>query len=282
MNKHERVRPSFYDEELESESEEGTGGSDNSDDELSRMSFGRLKDALEKIYKDMEDEGTSKRNRIDATGESKRFVSIGEESESESDSDSGPEETMSKRLGKKSKHAPKESSTKRPVSRIRDIQGLPSRFSGTLHEDIRFDPAYGKADLAKVRKNYAFLDEYREKEINQMNSILKNKKSAQILSDRERENLKLEMQSLKSRLDTLNNRDIENEILAKHKQQQMKNFKEGKQSSPYFLKKSEKRKLINKAKFDNMKVSQREKVMERKRKRRLGKEFKELEFRPRL
>lgn len=44
------------------------------------------------------------------------------------------------------------------------------------------------------------------------------------------------------------------------------------------MKKSEKRKVVQKWKFDHMKAKQREKVMERKRKKRLGKEFKQFEF----
>lgn len=147
-----------------------------------------------------------------------------------------------------------------------------------MHTDIRFDAAYGKADLAKARKDYAFLDEYRKQEIANMESLLKDKKSK--LNDDEREEIKLQLQSLKSRMDTLKNRDLENNILSNYKKQQMESFKEGKVNKPYFLKRSDKRKILQKTKFDSMKPKQREKAMERKRKKRLGKEFRQLEFKP--
>ncbi|ODV80098.1 DUF947-domain-containing protein [Suhomyces tanzawaensis NRRL Y-17324] len=236
---------------------------DDSDDEYSTLSFGALNAAQEKL-KHQQDQSDSE-----------------SESESDSDSDAPPRQSSSKKrftkTPKKNKHAPTESSSKRPVSRIRDIPGLETK--STLHTDIRFDPAYGKADLAKTRKDYAFLDEYRHKEVESMQAILKDKKSQRLLSNHERDDIQLRLQSLKSRLDTMKNRDLEAKILADHKRLQLKGFKDGNQSKPYFLKKSEQRKLIQKAKFEGMKASQREKVMERKRKRRLGKEFRQLEFR---
>ena len=39
----------------------------------------------------------------------------------------------------------------------------------------------------------------------------------------------------------------------------MESFKEGKVNKPYFLKRSDKRKILQKAKFDSMKPKQREK-----------------------
>ena len=57
---------------------------------------------------------------------------------------------------KKNKHAPSESSSKRPVSRIRDIPGLPSRKQQTLHTDIRFDAAYGKLIWPRQEKIMPF------------------------------------------------------------------------------------------------------------------------------
>lgn len=111
-----------------------------------------------------------------------------------------------------------------------------------------------------------------------MEGILRDKKNR--LNDDEREEIKLQLQSLKSRMDTLKNRDLEESILKNYKKQQMDDFKSGKVNKPYFLKRSDKRKVLQKAKFDSMKPKQREKAMERKRKKRLGKEFKQLEFRP--
>ena len=234
------------------------------DDELATISFGTLRDAQSKL----QNEKVSRKNEIDSDG----FFE-------ESDSDSGPEETNTNSHKKRSKHAPAEVSSKKPVSRIRDIQGLPSRKLQTLHTDIRFDAAYGKADITQTRKNYAFLDEYRKQEIQNMEQILKDKKSK--LDEDQKEEIKLKLQSLKSRMDTLKNHDLETQILKEYKKKQYLDVKEGKSSQPYFLKRGDKRKILQKAKYDSMKPKQREKAMERKRKKRLGKEFRQLEFRSR-
>ncbi|KAK6897488.1 rRNA biogenesis protein RRP36 [Candida tropicalis] len=276
------IRPSYYDDDDISSEDDFTYSSktnkksrgDEEDDELSSISFGALNRAQAKLSKrdsDDDDEEEEEESADDGFFE-------------DSDSDGPPEESSSSnRHGnndkkKKNKHAPSESSSKRPVSRIRDIPGLPSRREQTLHTDIRFDAAYGKADLRKIRKDYAFLDDYRKQEISNMEGILRDKKNR--LNDDEREEIKLQLQSLKSRMDTLKNRDLEESILKNYKKQQMDDFKSGKVNKPYFLKRSDKRKVLQKAKFDSMKPKQREKAMERKRKKRLGKEFKQLEFRP--
>ncbi|KAI5958882.1 RRP36 [Candida theae] len=273
MPKHSRIRPAYDSDSSGSEANYQPRNLPNSsrssktpqeDDDLASVPFGTLRDAQSKL----QNERTSR----DSDSDSEGFFE-------ESDSDSGPEASKTSTHKKRSKHAPAEASSKKPVSRIRDIQGLPSRKSQTLHTDIRFDAAYGKADLTQTRKNYAFLDEYRKQEISNMEQILKDKKSR--LGEDEKEEIRLKLQSLKSRMDTLKNRDLEDQLLKEYKKKQYQNVKEGKSSQPYFLKRGDKRKILQKAKYDSMKPKQREKAMERKRKRRLGKEFRQLEFRPR-
>jgi len=268
------IRPSYSDEESGSDSEPEVSSflksrPDESDDELATLSFGSLSSAQKKIEQESRGERKSNLSNSKSPGSSSSYAP----------NSRGSKNTRGADKKKKSKHAPTESSSKAPVSRVREIEGLGSKYKdNSLYRDIRFDAAYGKADLGAIRKNYAFLDEYREQELSQMKLMLKDKKAASLLSNREREDIEYKVQSLKSRLDTMKNRDLETKILSDHKKEQLKKFKDGSQTNPYFLKKSDKRKLIQKAKFDTMRSSQREKVMERKRKRRLGKEFRELEF----
>ncbi|RCK63445.1 rRNA biogenesis protein RRP36 [Candida viswanathii] len=285
MAKGKTIRPSYYDDEDDMSSDEEFTYSksksksrqlrshdDSDDDELSSISFGALNRAQSKLLSAEEKEDDGEEESSDEFFE-------------DSDSDGPPEETsshsknQSKKTQKKNKHAPAEASSKRPVSKIRDIPGLPSRRDQTLHTDIRFDAAYGKADLRRARKDYAFLDEYRALEIANMEAMLREDKKKNRLNDEEREEMKVQLQSLKSRMDTLKNRDLEEQVLKGYKKQQMDDFKAGKVNKPFFLKRSDKRKILQKAKFDSMKPKQREKAMERKRKKRLGKEFKQLEFR---
>lgn len=246
---------------------------EDSDDEFNGLSFGSLNAAQKKIRLGKGDSDSD---------------SDSDNSETGSDSEK-PKRPMNRNFKisaanstkvskKKHKHAPTETSSKKPVSKIRKLEVNP-KYQNNLYQDIRFDTAYGKADLQETRKNYGFLDDYRKKEINDLQGMINDKKAFNRLSYYEQNDVRDNLQSLKSRLDTLKNRDLEYKILDDYKKEQMENFRSGKQSNPYFLKKSEQRKLIQKAKFDSMKPAQREKVMERKRKRKLGKEFRELEFR---
>lgn len=233
----------------------------NEEDDFSSLSFGALSSAQKKLEK-----------------AKPRDLPNSSESESETES----EEERPRKHEKKSrrnKHAPAESSAKKPVSRIREIPGLEKKNQSSLYSDVRFDAAYGKADFDRIRKDYAFLDDYRREEIKQLQAVLGDKKQRSKLSEREVDDIKMKIQSLQSRLDALKNRDLSNKIIKDHKKQQIEKVKSGEQTNPYFLKKSEQRKMMQKAKFDTLKKSQRDKVMERKRKRRLGKEFRELEFR---
>lgn len=206
----------------------------------------------------------------------------------DSDSDSGPEEDgngsdffsddegpeehgrASKGNGKKTKkHAPTESSVKRPVSVVRPIPGLVAKPSepSLLYQDVRFETALGKADYKKARKAYAFLDEYREQEIENMENIMKNKELTSRMSSEELEDLKYRLQSTKSRLESLKSKDRESTVLKQHL----------KETGKTFLKRSDKRRLIQKDRFENMSSGQRTKAMERKRKRKLGKEMRAFE-----
>lgn len=143
-----------------------------------------------------------------------------------------------------------------------------------LYRDIRFDKSTGKAlDSSIIRKRYQFLDEYREKEIDELQKLLQDRKFLSKIDQGEREEMEQRLKSMKSRLQSMKNKDLEREILKEYESDMNKN-----NNTRYHLKKSEKRKVVQKWKFDHMKAKQREKVMERKRKKRLGKEFKQFEF----
>lgn len=207
------------------------------DGEMSSISFG----ALSKAQNDLKDE--------------KEFDGQQDDPKSDSDSDSALDESSVK---KRHKHAPTEASSKKKVSVIRDIPGLAkTKKTSTLYTDIRFDPAYGKADLANTRKNYAFLNEYRQQEIQEMKEMLKVTKDSH-----DREKIKTAIQALESRLRTLANRDFEAKVLS----QAPKNGK--------YLKRSEKKKLVLIEKFKTMKKKDIDRIIERRRKKNAAKERK--------
>lgn len=297
MAKH--FRPQYDDDEYEEEelnnllrNEQSGGESDDDDDDFGKLSFGALKNAHDKLEKEDKKESKNKKNgksiqrksqpvKETRYNDSPSEEDSGSESEGlfeEEDEGYGHRQTQQRAQGrnenkKHHKHAPTEASSKKRPPKIREIPGLDNPKYKTLYKDIRFDTALGKADLNKVRKDYKFLDEYRQKEINEIQSMLKNPKIKNKLSGREVEEMEYQAKSLKSRLDSLKNKDLEQDVLRKYKEQNKSS-----NGNKFYLKKSEQRKIIQKHKFENMKSSQREKVMERKRKRRLGKEFRQLEF----
>ena len=286
-------------------------GSEDSDDELRTLSFGSLKKA-ESLLR--HDEAVKRRERKsvrasgdsdsdsdsdDATGKpasrpklQNTSLSPSESpgSSSSEDSDTGffeeedDDEAHTKSGSKtnqnrkrKHKHAPTEHSSKKRVSTLREIDGLkPSNKLGNsgLYKDIRFDRSTGKAeDMAVIRRRYKFLDEYREREIAELERMLSDKKFISKLDEDELKEMQTRLTSMKSRLQTVKNRDLESKIVKEYEDKINAGNK-----TRYHLKKSERRKVVQKWKFDHMGAKQREKVMDRKRKRRLGKEFRQFEF----
>ncbi|CDO93030.1 unnamed protein product [Kluyveromyces dobzhanskii CBS 2104] len=283
-----------------------------SEDELKTLSFGSLKkadvtmDKEEKLktkrkntskgkgalLKKRRDEEELKRRRQKEEQEEaeqqkqsqsiKMFAeeSFGEGSESDSEggffdgeSDDEPTKTSRKRKGK-GKHAPTESSSKKRIRTMRKIPGLDDNKGKSIYQDVRFDKALGKSDdLSKVRQRYKFLDEYREKEIKELDGMLHDRKFLSKIGDREKSKMEQQVKQMKSRLETVQVMEMEQKIVKDYEAEINKNNK-----NKYHLKDSEKRKVIQKWKFEHMKGKQREKVMDRKRKKRLGKEFKQFEF----
>lgn len=231
-------------------------------------------------------------------------------SQLDSDSDSGPEETgihegsdsapeeddffsdeedplnknskiKQQQQKKKNKHAPKETKINhRPVSVVRDIPGLvihkrvdgdeEGGMNGGAGGDVRFDTAFGRSiDYESARKQYAFLDEYREREIVEMEKILKDKKMLNRMDETEIEEMKYRLQSTKSKLETLKKKDRERTALKEYIK---------KDGGKKFLTRAEKRKVLLVDRFENMNSKQKNKAIERKRKRKLGKEMRALEF----
>lgn len=230
------------------------------DADLSGVSFGALSKAQAELEQEQSDDSNS---------------------DSDSDSDGPPEESGSRagagRAGPSTgskfkrghKHAPAEASSKKPVSWIRSVPGLPSSSSGKsgLYGDIRFDTAYGKADLQRARKNYAFLNEYREAELEDMKGTLANHLG---LHAGDKQRLQKQIQAMESRIKTLNDRDFEANVLADYK----KSVKTGERKGPLHLKRADKRKLVLSEKFKVMKKKDVDRALERKRKKNTAKERK--------
>ena len=181
---------------------------DDGDDDMATLSFGALNTARKQLAPPRRRGGGASANDNDSASDG--------DGDSDSDSDAPPEELTSAlssalsslalalALRKRHKHAPARLLTKKKVSVVRPIHGLdinPKYNPSRLYQDIRFDAAYGKADAARARANYAFLDEYRESEIAEVKRLLKQPPGA--LADHDRRRLEYQAKSLQLRLDSL-------------------------------------------------------------------------------
>ncbi|KID77532.1 rRNA biogenesis protein RRP36 [Metarhizium brunneum] len=168
-----------------------------------------------------------------------------------------------------SKHAPLEQTSKRPVSRMREI--IPDNRRKA--RDPRFDPSVnriGKLDEAKARSAYAFLDDYRDSEMADLRAQIKATKD-----ERARDELKRQLMSMESKKKSRASKDDEDRLLAEHRRKEKDLVAQGK--TPFYLKKSEQKKQLLLGRYDRMTKGQVDRAIERRRKKVSGREKKELD-----
>jgi ribosomal RNA-processing protein 36 len=180
-----------------------------------------------------------------------------------------------------SKHAPAVKSSKRTVSRKRQVIEVPRNTA----RDPRFDPTSDVANEDKISKNYKFLDEYIDSEIVDIQTKLKaakpsknknkkSKKSGPKLSEAEIEELKRELVRKESKKASKEAIEREREVRREHKKKEKELVKQGKK--PYFLKDSEVKKQVLVKRFEGLSEGKREKVMDKKRRKIESKEMKNI------
>ena len=180
-------------------------------------------------------------------------------------------EALERRAGKKdtrefarpSKHAPSELSSKKAVSRKRSV--VPINKPNT--RDPRFQPTAGKVNENQVKKNYAFLSSYRDAEIADLKAGIRKTKD-----EHAREVMEKALQSMESRKRHEQLAEQRQEVLRQHRRQEKEQVKEGKQ--PFFLKRAEVKERALKERFEGMKSKERQKAVERRRKKITSKERK--------
>ena len=170
-----------------------------------------------------------------------------------------------------SKHAPTELSSKKAVSRKRSVVPIPT----IAHRDPRFEPLSGPLDTIKLEKKYSFLNDYRASEIAALKSNIRNTKDTST-----KERLKRELLSMESREKAKATKETQQEVLREHRRKEKEAVAQGKK--PFFLKKGEQKKLALVKKFEGMGDKKVERVIERRRKKKAGKERKSMPFGRRL
>ncbi|RDW70142.1 DUF947-domain-containing protein [Coleophoma crateriformis] len=168
-------------------------------------------------------------------------------------------------FNRSSKHAPTEISSKKAVSRRREVIPVAKR----AFRDPRFEALAGDLNESKVQAAYSFLDDYRDDEMKELRAAIKQTKN-----EDDKEKLKRTLLSMESKKKADLRKKKEHEILDKHRKEEKELVKQGKQ--PFYLKKSEQKNRLLVEQFGELKGKQLDHVIERRRKKQEGKEKKRL------
>ena len=162
-----------------------------------------------------------------------------------------------------SKHAPAELSSKKAVSRKREV--VPTQKLN--HRDPRFEPSCGAVDELKTKKVYSFLDTYRDSEMLELKLAIRKSKDME-----NKEKLKRALLSMESRKKAQKMKEQQQEVLRKHRKEEKAKIEQGKR--PYYLKKAEQKRMTLVEMFEGMNGKQVDRLVERRRKRKAAKEKK--------
>ncbi|OAG10999.1 DUF947-domain-containing protein [Paraphaeosphaeria sporulosa] len=180
-----------------------------------------------------------------------------EDDDSASDSDAAP-------AARSSKHAPAVQTSKKAVSRKRQVvDAKKPKF-----RDPRFDIG-APPDENTVQHRYAFLNDYKKSEMNDLRDAIKKTKN-----EADKEKLKKKLMSMESQMKAQRNKDQQQDVIREHKKKERELVKQGKQ--PFYLKKSEQKKIALVERFQKMKSKDRDRAIERRRKKATAKERKNM------
>jgi ribosomal RNA-processing protein 36 len=265
-------------------------------DKLSSISFGTLSRAQESISKkrkrpaggddEKEDKLEALRARLRELRESKGVdtapkkskkgaadksttTSAAKKSRTKKDDDSASENSDSDEDGpphaRSSKHAPMAQASNRQVTRKRQVIEVPKQHI----RDPRFGPLSGPVDETALAKKYSFINDYQDSEMAELKIAIKKSKS-----EDEKATLKRALLSMESKKKARENKDREQEVVREHRKKEKAAIAEGK--NPFYLKKSDQKQAALVNKFDSMKSKDRERLIERRRKKVSQKEMKNM------
>jgi len=164
---------------------------------------------------------------------------------------------------RENKNRPIEISSKKPVSRYREVIEVKKKKS----RDPRFDNLSGKYNEDLFKKSYKFLSEMEENEMNMIQDKIKKTKNPL-----EKEKLNRVYQSLKSKKQTEKEKERRQAIKREWRKKEMQRVKEGKK--PFYLKKADLKRMELIDKYKNTKSKSIDKILEKRRKRNASKEHK--------
>lgn len=261
-------------------------GEDDTDPQINNVSFGALKqaqDALSRKRKRNDESTLAQEDKLEALRKrlrqlkgqkadkskpgrsdqkisqraptSKSTVSEANGGDDDSDSDSAPSEEGAPKT--RSKHMPAARSSRHPVTRKRQVIDVPTLRT----RDPRFDALHQQASHpGKADKAYSFLRDYQADEISQLKAALKATKDSD-----DKEKLKRKIGSMENRIRAKDAEERKQAVLRQHRREEKSKVEQGK--TPYYLKKSELKERTLVEKYRGMKGKEREKAIEKKRKK---------------
>ncbi|TPX55059.1 hypothetical protein PhCBS80983_g05633 [Powellomyces hirtus] len=177
----------------------------------------------------------------------------------------GPEEKGSKKLvrppRRADKNMPVEVTSKRAVTRKRDVIELPKKKT----RDPRFDPLAGKLNEGLFDSSYGFLRDYEQSEIEMLRKQIVTEKNPE-----KKEILQQTLTSMTSRMQARKNKDKRKELVKEWKKKESALVQQGKK--PWQLKQSDIKKMELVEKYKSMKGKDVEKLLEKRRKKNATKE----------
>jgi len=174
-------------------------------------------------------------------------------------------------LSRASKHAPTELSSKNAVSRKRSVVPTPT----VEHRDPRFEALSGPLDTNRLNNNYAFLNDYRASEIFALKTEIRKTTDSVVKAD-----LKKQLLSMESKEKARAAKEAEQRILREHRKREKDAVGKGKK--PFYLKKGEQKKLALVKRFEELGEKKVERVIERRRQKKAGKERRNMPDRRRV
>ncbi|KAI2473871.1 DUF947-domain-containing protein [Annulohypoxylon bovei var. microspora] len=251
-------------EDVEQDDEEPDSASEDDDDDeaddpstaASQISFGALAKAQASLPNPRRGKGRK-----------------GQDSSSDSENSDQPEQQTKDRSRPRppqrtSKHAPAEQTSKRQVSRKREVIAV--------HKPLARDPRFSSAvsgrplDEEKSRRAYDFLDKYRDDEMAQLRSAIRKARG----DEDAQEELRRALKSMQGRKQAQDQREKERAMLGEHRRHEKELVRQGKQ--PFYLKKSEQKKRLLVDRFAGLKKREVDKVIERRRKKLAARERRDM------
>ncbi|XP_064403649.1 ribosomal RNA processing protein 36 homolog isoform X2 [Halichondria panicea] len=180
------------------------------------------------------------------------------------------EEKEKRSFKRVNKNRPSEVSSKRPVSRYREVIHVPKAESSVT--DPRFNDRAGNLNLDLFKKTYSFVEDIKKKEKEKIT-----KEAKRVKNPERKGQLKKLLQKMESRELAEQKQKEKDDLMREHKKSERERMKSGKKA--FHIKKSTQKKLLLAKKYTELKKSGKlDKFIAKKRKKNASRDRKQLPF----